>query len=126
VVGPEGPVSADQFLKRVYFDFDKSSIRPDQVEAVTQNAAWLKAHPDTKVLIEGHCDERGTTEYNFALGARRADTVQQFLVEHGANAANVTVISKGEEEPADPGHDEAAWAKNRRAQFMFLSKPPAE
>jgi peptidoglycan-associated lipoprotein len=83
-----------------------------------KNLAYLKANADVKVYIEGNCDERGTTEYNFALGNRRAQAVQDYYVKGGIAPERIIVASKGEENPADPGHTEEAWAKNRRAVFM--------
>ena len=118
--------SSEGYLEVVYFDFDKSNIRKDQVARAEANAKWLVANPTMKVLIEGHCDDRGTIEYNFALGSRRADTMRQFLVSRGVKAENISTISKGKEEPAVQGHNEAAWSKNRRDEFKFLSKPPAK
>jgi peptidoglycan-associated lipoprotein len=81
------------------------------------NAAWLKAHPKHIVEVGGHCDERGSIGYNIALGDRRATSVKDYLVGLGVNGASLIAISYGEEQPADPGHDEAAWAKNRRAEI---------
>jgi peptidoglycan-associated lipoprotein len=99
----------------VYFDFDKYDIKPEFRAVIRANATHLKAQPDMKMVIEGHCDERGTTEYNLALGQRRANAVKNALVAEGVKSSNLKVISYGEERPVDPGHDEAAWAKNRRA-----------
>ena len=108
-----------QYVKTVYFDFDKSDIRDDQVPVLKANAAWLKTHAQYKLLVEGHCDERDTIEYNLALGDRRAKSVRQYLIDLGIPAERMRTISYGEERPADPGHDEAAWAKNRRAEFTL-------
>jgi len=121
-----GPYSSEGYLEKIYFDFDKSTIRPDQMKNAEGNAKWMLDHADMKVLIEGHCDERGTVEYNLGLGSRRANAVRDLLVKRGVNAENISVMSKGKEEPADPGHTEEAWAKNRRDEFKFLSKPPAK
>jgi len=108
-------------LKAVYFDFNKSDIRPDQRPTLQANADKLKANPLSgfKVLIEGHCDERNTNEYNLALGDRRANAVKQYLMTLGVPAARLRTISYGEERPADPGHNEEAWAKNRRSEFVL-------
>ena len=103
----------------VHFDFDKYNIRPDAAEVLKNKAAWLKENPDVSVIIEGHCDERGTDQYNLALGERRATASKNFLVQLGTSASRMETISYGEERPLDPGHDEAAWAKNRRAQFVI-------
>ena len=100
----------------VYFDYDKSDIRADAQPVLSAQAAWLQHYPAVKVRIEGNCDERGTREYNFALGARRADSVRQFLIAHGVDGARITTISYGKERPLDPGNDEQAWARNRNGR----------
>lgn len=105
--------------KVVYFDFDKSSIRPEFVDMLRAHAAFLAQNPDLKVSIEGHTDERGSREYNIGLGERRANAVKDFLASEGVAASQMSTISYGEERPADPGHDEAAWAKNRRAVLVY-------
>ena len=92
-------------------------LRDDARKALDRNVEWLKANPTVRVQIEGHCDERGTEEYNLHLGERRANSVKQYLVKSGLDAARLFTISYGESRPVDPGHSEAAWAKNRRAQF---------
>jgi peptidoglycan-associated lipoprotein len=84
--------------------------------------SWLKANPTAKVQIEGHCDEKGTVEYNMALGDRRANAVKTYLIKSGIEKGRIDTISYGKERPADSGHDEAAWSKNRRAVFILLSK----
>lgn len=104
----------------IYFDFDRAEIRPDQLERLDNNLKYLKANPDSKVLVEGHCDERGTTEYNFGLGERRARAVSDYFTKNGVSGNRIQVLSKGEEEPVDPGHSEAAWVKNRRCEFKFF------
>lgn len=118
--------SSEGYLSVIYFDFDKATIRKDMVKDAEANAKWLVENPTMKVLVEGHCDQRGTIEYNFALGSRRADAMQKFLISRGVKAENISTISKGKEEPKDAGNNEAAWAKNRRDEFKFLSKPPAK
>jgi len=100
---------------RVYFDFDKADIRADAQPVLASQAAWLARYSSVRVRIEGNCDERGTREYNFALGARRADAVKDFLVGHGVAAGRISTISYGKEQPIDPGHDEDAWSKDRNA-----------
>ncbi len=100
---------------RVYFDLDQSTIRADAGPVLEAQAAWLSRYPNVTVRIEGNADERGTREYNFALGARRAQTVRDFLVEHGVAPSRIAVISYGKERPIDPGDNEAAWAHNRNA-----------
>jgi peptidoglycan-associated lipoprotein len=105
-------------LKEVYFDFDKYDIRPDDAKTLDTNAAWLKSNGDNLVLIEGHCDERGTNEYNLALGERRAKATMNYLVSQGVQANRITIISYGEERPVCTEKTEACWAKNRRANFL--------
>jgi peptidoglycan-associated lipoprotein len=97
----------------VYFDFDKSEIRADAAPVLAAQAGWLRHYPEVRVRIEGNCDERGTREYNFALGARRAEAVRSFLLARGVAAGRITTISYGKERPIDPGTGEAAWARNR-------------
>jgi len=99
----------------VYFDFDKAEIRADAAPILANQAQWLQRYPEVRVRIEGNCDERGTREYNFALGARRADIVRDFLIAHGVAPGRITTISFGKERPIDPGHDDQAWARNRNA-----------
>jgi len=113
-------VSAKDVLRTIYFDYDRSELRPDQRPVLDQNYQWLGAHPEQRVIIEGHCDERGTVEYNFALGDRRASEVRKYLMTRGVDPKRLVTISKGEEEPVAAGHTEAAWAQNRRAEFKFL------
>ena len=105
-------------LKEVYFDFDKYDIRPEDAKTLDANAAWLKSNGDNLVLIEGHCDERGTNEYNLALGERRAKATMNYLVSQGIQANRITIISYGEERPVCTEKTEACWAKNRRAAFL--------
>jgi peptidoglycan-associated lipoprotein len=105
---------------RVYFDYDQSEIRADARPVLSAQSAWLVRYPEVRVRIEGNCDERGTREYNFALGARRADAVREFLVDHGVNGSRITTISYGKERPIDPGHDETAWAKNRNTHTAIV------
>ena len=104
-------------LKDVFFDFDKYDIRPGDGKILDANAAWLKSN-DNLVLIEGHCDERGTNEYNLALGERRAKSTMNYLVSQGIQASRITIISYGEERPVCTEKTEECWAKNRRAHFL--------
>lgn len=106
-------------LDDVYFDFDKSDLREDTLSTLERHVMVLKANPKVRVLIEGHCDERGTEEYNIALGERRAERVRAFLVGSGIDASRLRTISYGEMRPKDPGHNEEAWALNRRAHFVL-------
>lgn len=108
-------------LKAIHFDFDKSDIRPEDAKILEGHAVWLRDNAKSRVLIEGHCDERGTSEYNFALGERRARSAMNFLVAQGIAASRITVISYGEERPLCTEKTEACWAQNRRD--MFLVKP---
>jgi len=105
-------------LEDVHFDFDRYEIRPGDARVLDANAAWLKTNGDRLLLIEGHCDERGTNEYNVALGERRAKATMNYLVAHGVAATRITIVSYGEERPACSEHSEACWAKNRRAHFL--------
>ena len=105
---------------RVYFDFDQASIRADAQPNLQAQAGWLQHYPEIRVRIEGNADERGTREYNFALAARRADAVRDFLVAHGVAAGRIATISYGKEQPIDPGQDDAAWAKNRNAHTAIV------
>jgi peptidoglycan-associated lipoprotein len=107
-------------LKDVNFDFDKYSIRPGDAEILKQNLDWFKANTNKKVRIEGNCDERGTVEYNLVLGQKRADSTKGYLINLGVDGKLLGTISYGKEKPVDPGHNEAAWAKNRRAHFLPL------
>ena len=105
-------------LTDVFFDFDKYDIRPGDAKVLDANAVWLKANPNHLVLIEGHCDERGTNEYNLALGERRAKSTMNYLVSQGVQASRVTIISYGEERPQCTEKNEPCWGKNRRAHFL--------
>jgi peptidoglycan-associated lipoprotein len=102
----------------IYFEFDKSTLTPAAQDNLLRKAEWLRENPDATVTIEGNCDERGTNEYNLALGDRRAESAKAFLGDLGIDPARMTTISYGEERPVDPRHNEEAWAKNRRAHFV--------
>jgi peptidoglycan-associated lipoprotein len=104
-------------LKDVNFAFDSFGIDASAKEVISANAKWLNDNKEVKVSVEGHCDERGTTEYNMALGANRAKAVYDQLVAGGVAAERLSTVSYGEELPLDPAHNETAWAKNRRAHF---------
>ena len=106
----------------VYFDFDRSNIREDQAPRLETNSAFLKDNMTVKVAIQGNCDERGTQEYNIALGERRALSAKKFMVNMGVAEARVSTISFGEEKPLVHGHDEFAWAQNRRDDFVITAK----
>jgi peptidoglycan-associated lipoprotein len=107
--------------KDIYFDFDSANLDAQAQEILKDKAQWLKRNPRSRILIEGHCDERGTNEYNLALGERRAQSVQQYLVSLGIDESRLATVSYGEERPLDPGRTEAAWSKNRRAHFVIES-----
>jgi peptidoglycan-associated lipoprotein len=113
----EGFKVADN-LSDIHFDFDKYDLTTEATKTLDAHAEWLKANPKHLVLIEGHCDERGTDSYNVALGERRAKATQNYLAAHGVRTARITVISYGEERPQCSAHTEECWAKNRRAHFL--------
>ena len=115
---PPPPAAAAPVLQIINFDFDKYNVRPGDAEILKKNLDWFKANPGTKVRIEGNCDEKGTVEYNLALGQKRADSAKNYLGGLGVDAKSLETISYGKERPLDPGHNEAAWAKNRNAQFV--------
>jgi peptidoglycan-associated lipoprotein len=102
----------------IHFDFDKSFIREDAKPILEQVADYLKKNPRASMVIEGNCDERGTAEYNMALGERRAESAKSYLLSLGVRAGALSTVSFGEEKPLDPGHNESAWAKNRRDHFV--------
>lgn len=103
----------------VYFEFDQFVLSDSAKTVLNKKAKWLKDRPNAKALIEGHCDERGSTEYNLALGQKRAEAAMQFIIALGITPARLSTISYGKERLADPGQSEAAWAKNRRAHFVL-------
>ena len=104
-------------LQDAFFDFDEAALRADAKTALENTAKWMEKNSGS-VVVEGHCDERGSVEYNLALGERRAKAAKEFLVSYGIAANRLTTISYGKERPFDPGHDENAWAQNRRAHFV--------
>jgi len=114
-------VAANPALQNIHFDFDKYNIRPGDAKILDASAAYLKANPNQLVLIEGHTDERGTAEYNLALGERRAKSAMNYLVSQGIDAGRFTLVSYGKERPLCTERTEACWARNRRAHF--LTKP---
>jgi peptidoglycan-associated lipoprotein len=113
---------ATENLSDIHFEFDKYELTPEATKTLNAHAEWLKANPKHLVLIEGHCDERGTDAYNVALGERRAKATQNYLAAHGVRTARITVISYGEERPQCSEHTEACWEKNRRAHFMLKAQ----
>ena len=113
-------ISADLLSERkIYFDFDRSEIKPEFREVLKAHANYLSSNPDASLAIEGHCDERGTREYNLSLGERRAKSVEQVLNLLGVSANQLEVVSYGEERPAAMAHQESAWALNRRVEFIY-------
>lgn len=115
---PSGEAGAAMALKDIHYDFDKYDIRPQDEEILKQDYAWIERNPGTRVRIEGNCDERGTVEYNLALGQKRADAAKSFLVTLGIEKGSLETVSYGKEKPIDPAHDEQAWEKNRRSHFV--------
>ena len=120
--GIEGEIFESKLLKDIHFDFDKYDIRPGDTEILKGNEALLRKYPNVKIQIEGHCDERGTVEYNLALGERRANSTKKYLISLGVSPDRISTISYGKERPLDPAHNEEAWTKNRRAHTIILSK----
>ncbi|MGD2119050.1 MAG: peptidoglycan-associated lipoprotein Pal [Chromatiales bacterium] len=112
---PDSPL----YTKVVYFDFDKSAIRSEFVDTLRAHAEYLLSNSSATLTIQGHCDERGSREYNIGLGERRADAIKSFLEAEGVSASQISTISYGEERPAAMGHDEAAWALNRRGVLDY-------
>ncbi len=116
---PPAPVTA---LARPYFAFDSAALSPDAKQALSESARLLASRPEVRVELQGHCDERGSTEYNLALGQRRAQAARSYLVAQGVSANRLTTVSYGEERPARPGSDESAWSQNRRVELRLLSE----
>lgn len=116
-----GPQAGQLATRIVYFDFDSAVIQGAGVDVVAAHAKYLAANPQARVRLEGNTDERGSREYNIGLGDRRAQSVRRALLLQGVTEGQLTMVSYGEERPADPGHDEAAWAKNRRVEIVYLT-----
>lgn len=108
------------YIQDAFFNYNESTLSADAQAALTASANWLKRNPQYNLLVEGHCDERGTEQYNLALGDHRAQTAKDYLVTLGVDASRIRIVSYGEERPFDPGHDEAAWAKNRRDHLVLV------
>jgi peptidoglycan-associated lipoprotein len=119
--GEKAPAAAAG-LQPVYFDFDQSFIRSDAKEAMKANAEWLKAHPQTRIRIEGNCDERGTIEYNQALGQHRAASAKKYLTDMGISGQRISLISYGKEKSSCTDSVESCWQKNRRDEFTVVSE----
>lgn len=124
---PEGPVPGSEadliqnVGQLVYFGYNEHTLTAEAQQVLSRQAAWLKEYPETRIKLAGNCDERGTREYNFALGARRANAAKAFLVSKGIDAARITTISYGKERPEVAGSNEAAWSKNRNAKTTLVS-----
>jgi peptidoglycan-associated lipoprotein len=119
---PPPEPSPEEVLKDVYFDYDKYNIRADQLDAITFDAEYLVQHPNVMLILEGHCDERGTKRYNYRLGDKRAEAVKKFLVEKGVAAERLELISLGKDRPFMPGRGEVSWQANRRTHFVVKAK----
>jgi len=115
-------INEEKPLSMIYFDFDKYFIREDAKPTLRANAEWLNKWGSVKILIEGHCDERGTEEYNLALGEKRAKSTRDYLISLGISQDRIQIISYGKSQPLNPGHNEIAWQENRRAQFTIIEK----
>lgn len=115
-------INAAEFLSNIYFDFDRYDLRDDAIDSLEQNAAWLREHTTVRVIIEGHCDERDTEEYNLALGERRANAARDYFIRVGIAPSRLMTVSYGESRPLDPGHNEYSWARNRRAHFRVFER----
>jgi peptidoglycan-associated lipoprotein len=120
--GIEGQVWESTLLQDIHFDFDRYDLTEEARRLLTENATVLANHPSLKIQIEGHCDERGNSAYNLALGERRATSAKLYLMKLGVQEDRLSTISYGKERPLDPGHTEEAWAKNRRCHFVILSR----
>ena len=123
-IDPSAPtdVSSDSGgLVTVHFQFNAYDLTPEARKKMANNASWLMKNPDAKVTVEGHCDSRGSTEYNLALGEKRAQVVRKYLVSLGVDASRLAIISYGEEQPLEYGETDRAWARNRRAEFTVRS-----
>ncbi|UCD62612.1 MAG: peptidoglycan-associated lipoprotein Pal [Candidatus Zixiibacteriota bacterium] len=119
---PPAPKLQETQFQTVYFDFDKYNLRDDAKASLDHNFGLLQEFPDVIVKIEGHCDERGTVEYNLSLGEKRAKSSMDYLVSLGIDPGRISIISYGKERPVDQGHNEEAWAKNRRSEFKIISQ----
>jgi len=123
--GTLGKATGEGPLRDINFEFDRYDLSPDMRAILKSHAAWLKANPQVKVEIEGHCDERGTNEYNLALGAKRAESAKRYLSDLGISPSRLSTISYGEELPLCKEQNETCWAKNRRAHFVVKAAPTA-
>lgn len=110
---------SEEKLKNIHFDFDSARLKDKARDILMKNAQWMEKHPNKAIVIEGHCDERGTKEYNLALGEKRAESTKQYLISLGISPERLKTISYGEELPVAQGHNEEAWSKNRRCHFLI-------
>ncbi len=113
-----GDTGAKLQVEDVFFDYDRFALRDDAREVLNTNGKAMLASTSSRFLLEGHCDERGTVEYNLALGEKRANSAKDYLVRYGVDGSRMSTVSFGEERPFDPGHDESAWEANRRVHFV--------
>ena len=116
---PLNPNTGNPLSRTFYFEFDRATLSASDLAALELHASFLRGNRGRSVLLEGHCDERGTREYNLALGERRGDTVASFLTSSGVNRSQIEIVSYGEEKPVDAGHSEGAWSRNRRAEMIY-------
>ena len=122
IAGSIAEINSKGYLNAAYFDYDKADLRDDARAALAGNADWLKKYSTIQILIEGHCDERGTSAYNLALGDRRANAARDYLASLGVDATRVKTVSYGKERPSCTESTEACWQKNRRAAFVITAK----
>ncbi len=114
-------INSRQLLRTIFFDYDRAEIRGDQRATLQANADWLRDHPNVRILVEGHCDERGTREYNLALGDQRAQAARDYMISLGINASRIEIISYGEENPLAMGEGEQFYSQNRRGEFVAVT-----
>ena len=117
--GPQGELLSKRII---YFEFDRAELKPEDETLIAAHARYLASHPGTRVRLEGHTDERGSREYNIALGQKRADAVKRMMMLMGAQESQIETVSFGKEKPKNPGHDEAAWAENRRDDILYAGE----
>jgi peptidoglycan-associated lipoprotein len=110
------------YIRDAFFNYDEFTLDADAQAALTASANWLRSHPEYTLLVEGHCDERGTEQYNLALGDRRANIVREFLMTLGVDASRLRTVSYGEERPFEEGHDDSSWAQNRRGHLVLVGR----
>jgi len=121
-IGKEDPRRPGGYLRDITFDYDRAEINDSARAELSQNAGWLLENPTARILVEGHCDDRGTSQYNLALGEKRASTVKEYLGSAGVDGSRIEIVSYGKERPLDTRQNEEAWAKNRRAHFVVTQK----